>query len=71
MEPECKWPLQALAMLRAVLLQLGLTDDVAGCRGELAGGYRELARLDPLRAGYYRDAVAGKADVSPALFLGR
>jgi geranylgeranyl transferase type-2 subunit alpha len=65
-EPRAKWPLLALARLRA--LRAGAGDEGGGDGGgeearAAAEAYARLAELDPQRAGYYADAAAGRARV--------
>lgn len=59
-EPDSKWPLLTLARLREAQRQMqgdqGLPDDVKDT-------YKQLIALDPMRQGYYQDALDGKAFV--------
>jgi geranylgeranyl transferase type-2 subunit alpha len=64
-DPDAKWPLLTLARLKEAQARLGLTggrpaEEVAA---EARGAYERLVTLDPLRAGYYKDALDGKAFV--------
>ena len=66
-EPDAKWPLLTLTRLRELRLlvegQGQAAPAAAAPAAEVAEGYRRLAELDPLRAGYYRDAAEGRAHV--------
>lgn len=59
-EPSSKWPLLTLARLREAQQRLrgeeGLPDDVRDI-------YQQLITLDPMRRGYYQDALDGRAFV--------
>jgi geranylgeranyl transferase type-2 subunit alpha len=65
--PDAKWPLLTLARLKEAQARLGLCEGGGGGGGELLeaarGIYRRLMALDPMRRGYYQDAVDGKAFV--------
>ncbi|KAG1679956.1 hypothetical protein FOA52_007020 [Chlamydomonas sp. UWO 241] len=64
--PDAKWPLLTVARLKEAQARLGL---LAGGRSsdevlaEAKGAYARLMELDPLRRGYYQDALDGKAFV--------
>jgi geranylgeranyl transferase type-2 subunit alpha len=66
-DPDAKWPLLMTARLKEAQLSLGLCEglglDPLNLKCEVQGMYRRLAELDPMRAGYYADAAAGKAFV--------
>jgi geranylgeranyl transferase type-2 subunit alpha len=66
-DPDAKWPLLMTARLKEVQLSLGLSEglgaDTHNLKAEVQGLYRRLAEIDPMRAGYYADAAAGKAFV--------
>jgi geranylgeranyl transferase type-2 subunit alpha len=63
--PDAKWPLLTLARLKEAQARLGLCEEgAAGALLEEArAAYRRLMQLDPLRRGYYQDALDGKAFV--------
>ncbi|PNW81017.1 hypothetical protein CHLRE_07g339350v5 [Chlamydomonas reinhardtii] len=65
-EPDAKRPLLALARLREAQARLGLGDSAeagAALLEEARGIYRRLMDIDPLRRGYYQDALEGRAFV--------
>lgn len=67
-DPDAKWPLLMTARLKEAQLALGLCEAGSGERRDalqqqVQDMYRRLSVLDPLRAGYYADAAAGKAFV--------
>ncbi|KXZ54759.1 hypothetical protein GPECTOR_4g829 [Gonium pectorale] len=65
-EPDAKWPLLTLARLREAQARLGLGGSAADCEALLAEArsiYGRLMVLDPLRRGYYQDAIDGRAFV--------
>lgn len=64
-EPDAKWPLLTLARLKEAQARLELcgSADVEGVRAEVRAAYERLIKLDPMRAGYYRDALEGNAFV--------
>jgi hypothetical protein len=69
-DPDAKWPLLMTARLKEAQLSLRLCEEGLGgqqdpqnLRAEVQGLYKRLAELDPMRAGYYADAAAGKAFV--------
>ncbi|KAG2442245.1 hypothetical protein HYH02_009729 [Chlamydomonas schloesseri] len=65
-EPDAKRPLLALARLREAQARLGLAgsaDAGAALLEEARGIYRRLMDIDPLRRGYYQDALEGRAFV--------
>lgn len=66
-DPDARWPLLMTARLKEAQASLGLCEDAgvdpASLRHEVQGIYTRLAQLDPMRAGYYADAAAGKAFV--------
>lgn len=55
-----KWPLLTLARLREVQHQLGRPDS-ADAQLEAQQIYHTLSTIDPMRKGYYADAMQGKA----------
>lgn len=66
---KCKWPLLTLARLLELRCKLTSQQTGAGLEG---GGtdqqvikklYEELMEIDPMRKGYYTDAVEGRANV--------
>jgi geranylgeranyl transferase type-2 subunit alpha len=73
-EPDAKWPLLTLAVLSEGLHRLQMTQEG---RGEVQEGlgqdagvcpearkiYERLLVLDPMRSGFYRDALEGKASL--------
>ncbi|KAF8055830.1 hypothetical protein HT031_006605 [Scenedesmus sp. PABB004] len=65
LEPGAKWPLLMTARLKEAQARLRLGEAAGAARDALAAEaralYARLADLDPLRAGYYADAAAGKA----------
>jgi geranylgeranyl transferase type-2 subunit alpha len=62
--PDAKWPLLTVARLKEAQARLGLCDgDPAALLEDVKGIYRRLMELDPMRKGYYQDAVDGKAFV--------
>lgn len=66
-DPDAKWPLLMTARLKEAQLSLGLCEglglDPQALKQEVQGMYNRLAEIDPMRAGYYADAAAGKAFV--------
>ncbi len=63
-EPRAKWPLLALARLRALRARVSGEGEGGGEDARAAAeAYARLAELDPQRAGYYADAAAGRARV--------
>ncbi|KAL6744889.1 hypothetical protein V8C86DRAFT_2447025, partial [Haematococcus lacustris] len=64
-DPDAKWPLLTLARLKEAQSRLGLCGgrDPEVVAEEARAAYTRLITLDPLRAGYYRDAVQGAAFV--------
>mmetsp|Transcript_19954 Transcript_19954/g.55579 ORF Transcript_19954/g.55579 Transcript_19954/m.55579 type:complete len:385 (-) Transcript_19954:202-1356(-) len=67
-DPDAKWPLLTLARLREAQGRLGLcdsegSDTSAAAAAEANSIYERLICLDPLRAGFYKDALEGKAFV--------
>ncbi|KAF5830299.1 hypothetical protein DUNSADRAFT_14773 [Dunaliella salina] len=67
-DPNAKWPLLTLARLREAQGRLGLcagegNDTSAAAAAEANSIYERLICLDPLRAGFYKDALEGKAFV--------
>jgi geranylgeranyl transferase type-2 subunit alpha len=76
-DPDARWPLLTVARLKEAQALLGLFlveggggggGDEAAARQQLLGearaAYERLAEIDPMRAGYYRDAAAGRAAVA-------
>ncbi len=76
-EPDSKWPLLTMVRLKEMQLQL-LTAGSPAAAAAVAGSsaaqaaelaeevrsiYATLRQVDPLRAGYYQDAVEGRASV--------
>jgi geranylgeranyl transferase type-2 subunit alpha len=62
--PDAKWPLLTVARLKEAQARLGLCEgDAAALLEEVKGIYRRLMEIDPMRKGYYQDAVDGKAFV--------
>jgi geranylgeranyl transferase type-2 subunit alpha len=67
-DPDARWPLLMTARLKEAQLSLGLTAAVndggsSDLKAEVQAAYQRLAEIDPMRAGYYADAAAGKAFV--------
>lgn len=65
-DPDARWPLLMTARLKQAQLSLGLAVNPAGgaeLAPEVQAAYQRLAQIDPMRAGYYADAAAGKAFV--------
>ncbi|GLC34312.1 hypothetical protein PLESTB_000743300 [Pleodorina starrii] len=65
-DPDAKWPLLTLARLREAQARLGLGGSVEDCEallGEARSLYGRLMELDPLRRGFYQDALEGRAFV--------
>lgn len=66
-DPDAKWPLLMTARLKDAQLSLGLCEglvaDTQDLKAEVQGLCQRLAEIDPMRAGYYADAAAGKAFV--------
>ncbi|KAG2434746.1 hypothetical protein HXX76_007634 [Chlamydomonas incerta] len=65
-EPDAKRPLLALARLREAQARLGLGGSAeagAALLAEARAIYRRLMDIDPLRRGYYQDALEGRAFV--------
>lgn len=68
-DPDARWPLLMTARLKQAQLSLGLAaaDPARGgsadLQAEVQAAYQRLAQIDPMRAGYYADAAAGKAFV--------
>lgn len=62
--PDARWPLLTVTRLREAQAKLGLGD---APREELmasvSAAYRRLMELDPLRRGFYQDALEGKSFV--------
>lgn len=67
LETDAKWPLLMTARLKEAQARLGLCEglglSVEDVKAEVAKLYGRLQKIDPLRAGYYADAAAGKAFV--------
>jgi len=59
-EPDSKWPLLTLARILELQRQLGIGESLATAHET----YKQLAETDPMRAGYYRDALSGAARVT-------
>jgi geranylgeranyl transferase type-2 subunit alpha len=53
----------ALSMQRAAQARLGLSRGEEEVMAEVRGVYERLMALDPLRRGFYADALSGKARV--------
>jgi geranylgeranyl transferase type-2 subunit alpha len=68
MEPGAKWPLLTLTRLQELQAQVGGGGGGGGAAAaaEVQAAYEELAAVDPMRAGFYKDAAAGKAHVVAA-----
>jgi len=64
-EPNAKWPLLTLARLQEAQARLGLCarEEEGLLLEEVRGAYLRLSELDPMRRGYYQDAVEGRAFV--------
>lgn len=66
-DPDAKWPLLTTARLKEAQLSLGLCEGLGfeprNLKSEVQRMYKRLAEIDPMRAGYYADAAAGKAFV--------
>uniref|UniRef100_A0A383VPP4 Geranylgeranyl transferase type-2 subunit alpha n=1 Tax=Tetradesmus obliquus TaxID=3088 RepID=A0A383VPP4_TETOB len=66
-DPDAKWPLLMTARLKEAQARLGLAEglglDSSDLQQQVQELYVRLQQLDPLRAGYYADAAAGKAFV--------
>jgi hypothetical protein len=66
-DPDAKWPLLMTARLKEAQARLGLCEGLGlnpgALQQEVQQLYVRLQTLDPLRAGYYKDAAAGKAFV--------
>ena len=63
LEPDpskCKWPLLTLARLYRLLLDLPAADK-AGLEQDIKDLFEQLIEVDPKRAGYYQDELAGRA----------
>lgn len=67
LDPDAKWPLLMTARLKEAQVRLGLCEglglDPKTLQAEVQQLYVRLKELDPMRAGYYADAAAGKAFV--------
>eukprot|EP00878_Enallax_costatus_P016572 GHUV01017388.1.p2 GENE.GHUV01017388.1~~GHUV01017388.1.p2 ORF type:complete len:410 (+),score=127.97 GHUV01017388.1:231-1460(+) len=67
LDADAKWPLLMTARLKEAQVRLGLCEglglDVEHVRAEVSRLYGRLQEKDPMRAGYYADAAAGKAFV--------
>lgn len=65
-DPDARWPLLMTARLKQAQLSLGVKPEETGAddlQAEVQAAYHRLAHIDPMRAGYYADAAAGKAFV--------
>lgn len=76
-DPDAKWPLLTLARLKEAQARTGLVPGAGGDANaasaspgpgqalleEARGIYRRLMALDPMRRGYYEDALEGRAFV--------
>ncbi|KAI8473190.1 MAG: hypothetical protein J3K34DRAFT_519200 [Monoraphidium minutum] len=65
-EPDARWPLLMVARIKEAQARLGLApqgDTAEGLLAQAKAMYLRLAELDPMRAGYYRDAAEGRAFV--------
>jgi geranylgeranyl transferase type-2 subunit alpha len=66
-DPDAKWPLLMTARLKEAQARLGLCEGLglnpAALQQEVQQLYVRLQQLDPMRAGYYADAAAGRAFV--------
>lgn len=67
LDPDAKWPLLMTARLKEAQVRLGLCQqlglDVEDLKAEVSQLYSKLKEIDPMRAGYYADAAAGRAFV--------
>mmetsp|Transcript_37806 Transcript_37806/g.84312 ORF Transcript_37806/g.84312 Transcript_37806/m.84312 type:complete len:375 (+) Transcript_37806:69-1193(+) len=61
--PDAKWPLLTVARLKEAQARLKLAADPEAQLQEVRHIYERLMVLDPLRRGYYQDALDGKAFV--------
>ncbi|KAK9917835.1 hypothetical protein WJX75_008732 [Coccomyxa subellipsoidea] len=63
---KCKWPLLTIARLlelRSLLDKDGGVQQGEADQQQIRGLYTDLMELDPMRKGYYKDALEGKAVV--------